>query len=39
MLLGRGEAYTGFVRKLRDRHHFEDLRLDVSLILEWIFMK
>jgi hypothetical protein len=42
-LLGRGEerCIRGFVRKLREREHFEHRRvgLDVSLILKWIFMK
>jgi hypothetical protein len=38
-VLERGEVYEVFVIKLNERDHFEDLGLDVSWVLKWIFMK
>ena len=38
--MGKGEVYTGLLRgKLRKRDGLEDLGLDGSIILQWIFKK
>jgi len=36
---GRRGACSALVGSLRERHHLEDLDVDGSIILQWIFKK
>jgi hypothetical protein len=39
-LVGRGELHTGFWwGDLKEEDHLEDLCVDGSIIVKWIFMK